>query len=151
MNSLPPLTWDRRASSFASLMQIHHSVKDKNLTFHRPISEDQRCSCCKIKMVKHSYANQSREGRKGSSWVCRNQIIALVNWKPTMFDVKPIDLMVSVLESCGESFWGGKMCLLSSFPCLSFKIGKNRLYYWTLVPVPGYHLAARWICLMHTL
>lgn len=32
---------------------------------------------------------------------------------------------------------GGKMCLLSSYPCLSCEIGEGRLYYWTPVPVPA--------------
>lgn len=41
-----------RNSGFMGLpMQIHDFVKDKDLFIPRPISEDQRCLCCRIKMV----------------------------------------------------------------------------------------------------
>lgn len=149
-------------------MQIHYFVKDKDLLmFPRPFSDEQRCSHCRIKMVKtgrktriHTQISPRVRFRGGNnersglavdtdqsffcSGICRNQIIALENWKAVVFGVTHIGVMLKPEQVS----WRAVENASEEVKC----VYSPRFLSQTLLLLTGascYRTAAWWICLMH--
>lgn len=149
-------------------MQIHYFVKDKDLLmFPRPFSDGQRCSHCRIKMVKTERKTRIHtqisprvrfrgETMKEADWpstqikvffcseICRNQIIALENWKAVVFGVTHIGVMLKPEQVS----WRAVENASEEVKC----VYSPRFLSQTLLLLTGascYRTAAWWICLMH--